>query len=156
MAGTSAVIHVESPVGLLEVEERDGAIVRLGWNATREAGETPLLREAARQLDAYFAGRLRAPFDLPLAPRGSDFHQDVFAQMLAIPFGETRTYGEIARVLGTHGQPVGQACGANPIPVIIPCHRILSATGLGGYSGHGGHDTKIALLRLEEAYPYLL
>ena len=129
MADTGRVIHVESPVGLLEVEERDGAIVRLGWDATRDASPSPLLEEAAAQLRAYFAGE-RTVFDLPLAPRGSDFHQAVFARMLAIPFGETRTYGEIAKALGTHGQPVGQACGANPVPVIIPCHRILSANGL--------------------------
>ena len=155
MADTGRVIHVESPVGLLEVEERDGAIVRLGWDATRDASPSPLLEEAAAQLLAYFAGE-RTVFDLPLAPRGSDFHQAVFARMLAIPFGETRTYGEIAKALGTHGQPVGQACGANPVPVIIPCHRILSANGLGGYSGRGGLDTKIALLRLEGGYPFLV
>ncbi|MAA98901.1 MAG: cysteine methyltransferase [Stappia sp.] len=155
MADTGRVIHVESPVGLLEVEERDGAIVRLGWDATRDASPSPLLEEAAAQLRAYFAGE-RTVFDLPLAPRGSDFHQAVFARMLAIPFGETRTYGEIAKALGTHGQPVGQACGANPVPVIIPCHRILSANGLGGYSGRGGLDTKIALLRLEGGYPFLV
>ena len=155
MATTGRVIHVESPVGLLEVEERDGAIVRLGWDATRDASPSPLLEEAAAQLRAYFAGE-RTVFDLPLAPRGSDFHQAVFARMLAIPFGETRTYGEIAKALGTHGQPVGQACGANPVPVIIPCHRILSANGLGGYSGRGGLDTKIALLRHEGGYPFLV
>ena len=155
MADTGRVIHVESPVGLLEVEERDGAIVRLGWDATRDASPSPLLEEAAAQLRAYFAGE-RTVFDLPLAPRGSDFHQAVFARMLAIPFGETRTYGEIAKALGTHGQPVGQACGANPVPVIIHCHRILSANGLGGYSGRGGLDTKIALLRLEGGYPFLV
>ena len=76
--------------------------------------------------------------------------------MLDIPFGITRTYGEIAKDLETFGQPVGQACGANPIPIIIPCHRVLSATGLGGYSGNGGLDTKIALLKLEGGYPFLL
>lgn len=155
MANGSSVIHVESPVGLLQVEERGGAIVRLGWDVTREAEPTPLLEEAAAQLRAYFSGE-RTAFDLPLAPGGSEFHQAVFARMLAIPFGETRTYGEIARDLGTHGQPVGQACGANPVPVIIPCHRILSAKGLGGYSGRGGLDTKIALLRLEGGYPFLV
>jgi methylated-DNA-[protein]-cysteine S-methyltransferase len=76
--------------------------------------------------------------------------------MRAIPFGRTRTYGEIARDHGTNGQPVGEASGANPIPVIIPCHRVLLATGLGGYSGTGGIETKIALLKLEGGYPFLL
>ncbi len=80
----------------------------------------------------------------------------MFDAMRAIPYGQTRTYGDIAGDLGTYGQPVGQACGANPIPVIIPCHRVLSATGLGGYSGQGGIETKIALLKLEGGYPFLL
>jgi methylated-DNA-[protein]-cysteine S-methyltransferase len=71
--------------------------------------------------------------------------------MSAIPFGETRTYGEIARGLGVPAQAVGQACGANPVPVVIPCHRVLGATSLGGYSGEGGVETKVWLLRHEGA-----
>lgn len=155
MPSRSAVVHVATPVGLVEVEERDGALVRLGWDRTRPAEPTPLLEAAAGQLADWFAGRIAA-FDLPLAPAGSPFLQAVFAHLLAIPRGETRTYGEIARALGGQAQPVGQACGANPIPILIPCHRVLSANGLGGYSGRGGLDTKIALLRLEGGYPFLL
>jgi methylated-DNA-[protein]-cysteine S-methyltransferase len=93
---------------------------------------------------------------LPLAPSGNEFQQAVCRAMSAIPYGETRTYGDIAKDLGTYGQPVGQACGANSIPVIIPCHRVLSANGLGGFSAQGGVETKIALLRHENAYPFLL
>ena len=114
-----------------------------------------MLVEAARQMVAYFAGELR-DFDLPLDPGGGDLEARVFAAMRAIPYGQTRTYGDIAGDLGTYGKEVGQACAANPIPVIIPCHRVLSATGLGGYSGQGGTETKIALLKLEGGYPFLL
>ncbi len=76
--------------------------------------------------------------------------------MYAIPFGETRTYGDIAKEVGQPPQPVGQACGGNPIPVIIPCHRVLSASGLGGFSAKGGVETKVALLRHERAAGLLI
>ena len=147
---------LDTPVGRLSVAEREGAIVRVSWGEPAEtATDTPLLREALAQLEAYFSGFLKT-FDLPLAPSGEALYQEVFRAMQAIPYGQTRTYGDIARELGTYGQPVGRACGANPIPVIIPCHRVLSATGLGGYSGAGGLDTKIALLMHEGGYPFLL
>ncbi|MBD8893846.1 methylated-DNA--[protein]-cysteine S-methyltransferase [Roseibium litorale] len=149
---------ISSPFGILRLHEAGGAITALSWtNQLRQTPEppTPLLTEAVSQLSAYFAGKLTR-FDLPLDPKGGDLNQAVFRAMLDIPFGETRTYGEIARQLGTAAQPVGQACGANPIPIIIPCHRILSAQGLGGYSGSGGLETKIALLKLEGSFPFLL
>jgi methylated-DNA-[protein]-cysteine S-methyltransferase len=149
------VIAIDTPVGRLGITERDGQIVRVSWSPSPDGEPTPLLAEAARQMAAYFAGELTA-FDLPLDPGGSVLERGVFDAMRAIPYGQTRTYGDIASELGTYGQPVGQACGANPIPVIIPCHRVLSATGLGGYSGAGGIETKIALLKLEGGYPFLL
>lgn len=150
-----AMASVETPVGRLGFVEEDGAIVRVMWNCAECPASTALLRETVDQVAAYFAGELTR-FDLPLRPAGSDFQQDVFRKMQAIPFGKTRTYGEIAKDLDGMPQPVGQACGANPIPVIIPCHRVLAANGLGGFSGAGGIETKIALLRHENAYPYLL
>ncbi|MDT8343382.1 MAG: methylated-DNA--[protein]-cysteine S-methyltransferase [Thermohalobaculum sp.] len=137
------------------MEEAGGAIMRVFWSDREGADETPLLAAARAQLAAYFDGRLKR-FDLPLAPAADAFQAAVRAAMLAIPYGETRSYGEIARALGTYGQPVGAACGANPLPVIVPCHRVLSATGLGGYSGRGGVETKIALLKLEGGYRLLL
>jgi methylated-DNA-[protein]-cysteine S-methyltransferase len=149
------VIAVDTPVGRVGIAERDGQIVRVSWSAKPDGEPTALLTEAARQIAAYFAGEI-TEFDLPLDPGGNDLERQVFGAMRAIPYGQTRTYGEIAKDLGTYGQPVGQACGANPIPVIIPCHRVLSATGLGGYSGQGGVETKIALLKLEGGYPLLL
>jgi methylated-DNA-[protein]-cysteine S-methyltransferase len=146
---------LDSPFGQIGVTERDGWIVAVDWSAREEGEPTPLLAEAVRQLQAYFDGNLKE-FDLPLAPSGNEFQQAVCRAMSAIPYGETRTYGDIAKDLGTYGQPVGKACGANSIPVIIPCHRVLSANGLGGFSAQGGVETKIALLRHENAYPFLL
>ncbi|OUS35048.1 cysteine methyltransferase [Rhodobacterales bacterium 56_14_T64] len=143
------VASLKTPVGLLSVEERDGAIVRLDWSADGTA-RSALLDVALDQLRAYFAGELQV-FDLPLQVDGSDFQRRVCDAMFAIPFGETRTYGDIARELGGAAQPVGNACGANPIPVIIPCHRVLGANGLGGFSGAGGVETKVALLKHEGA-----
>ena len=153
--GSTCAIAVDSPFGSLSVSERDGAIVAIDWKAPQQAHETPLLRRAAEQLAAYFAGDLRE-FDLPLKPKGDAFQQAVCQAMLEIPYGETTTYGAIAEKLDTYGQPVGNACGANSIPIIIPCHRVLAANGLGGYSGEGGVERKIELLKLEGGFPYLL
>ncbi|MEX0276671.1 MAG: methylated-DNA--[protein]-cysteine S-methyltransferase [Ruegeria sp.] len=149
------MISVDTQFGRLGVEETDGAITRLVWNGQDSGHETPLLKEAAAQLEAYDQGRLER-FDLPYRVSGSEFQQRVCDLMFAIPFGDTRTYGDIAKELGQPAQPVGQACGANPIPVIIPCHRVLSATGLGGFSGDGGIETKVALLRHEGAASLLI
>ena len=149
------VAKIETWLGSLSIHEEDGAITQLQWNDLTSKEETPLLNEACAQLAAYMKGKL-TKFDLPLNPKGGDLHQAVFKAMLAIPYGKTRTYGDLAKELNTYGQPVGQACGANPIPIIIPCHRILSAKGLGGFSGDGGTETKIALLKHEGGYPFLL
>lgn len=143
-----AQLSLHTPVGDLTVSEFDGRIVALDWGWGRDQDETPLLCDALRQLEAYFDGELDK-FDLPLAPDGSPFQRQVWDQMCAIPKGETRTYGDVAAAIGGTARAVGGACGANPIPVIIPCHRILAANGLGGYSGDGGLETKVALLRLE-------
>ncbi len=148
-------IVMNSPVGPLGVTEEAGAITRLAWGARAEGAETPLLATARRQLAEYFDGTRHA-FDLPLAPAGSDFQRAVCAAMCEIPYGETRSYGDIAASLGASAQAVGTACGANPIPVLIPCHRVLGATSLGGYSGAGGIETKVALLRLEGAAGLLI
>lgn len=148
------IASLETPVGMLSVHERDGAIVRLDWS-TDGSGKSSLLNAALDQLRAYFAGELQV-FDLPLQVDGSDFQRAVCDAMSAIPFGETRTYGDIARDLGGAAQPVGNACGANPIPVIIPCHRVLGANGLGGFSGAGGVETKVELLKHEGAAGLLI
>lgn len=149
------MIAVNTRFGCLGVEEQGGAITRLVWNGRCEGEKTPLLREAEAQLQAYDAGRLER-FDLPYHVAGSEFQRQVCDLMYAIPLGETRTYGDIAKELNQPAQPVGQACGANPIPVIIPCHRVLAANGLGGFSGDGGIETKVALLRHERAAGLLI
>ncbi|MBC9179782.1 methylated-DNA--[protein]-cysteine S-methyltransferase [Pseudoroseomonas ludipueritiae] len=138
-----------TPLGALTLSEEDGAIVALDWGRGRDQQETPVLRAAADQLQDYFDGQ-RVRFDLPLAPFGSPFRRRVWAALRAIPPGETRGYGDLARELGTAARAIGGANGANPIPIIIPCHRVVGAGGaLGGYSGGEGPQTKRFLLELE-------
>lgn len=153
-AGAVSQITVPSPVGGLTLREFDGRLVSVSWAAADDAAadaETPLLLTAAQQLNAYFYCGLRE-FDLPLAPAGSTFERAVWDAMLRIPYGQTRSYGEIARDIGGEARAVGGACGSNPIPIIIPCHRVLAADGRsGGYSGRGGTETKHFLLALEGA-----
>jgi methylated-DNA-[protein]-cysteine S-methyltransferase len=144
-------LSLHSPVGDLTVSQDDGAIVSLDWGWGAVQTETPLLLEARRQLHLYFDGDLKN-FDLALRPHGTQFRQRVWDAMCRIPYGKTETYGEMAGGLNSAARAVGGACGANPIPIIIPCHRVLAAGGgLGGYSGDGGSETKIFLLRLEGA-----
>jgi methylated-DNA-[protein]-cysteine S-methyltransferase len=144
---------LDSPFGPLTLVEEGDRIVALHWR--QEAGEgSALLDEAMRQVRAYFDGRLTV-FDLAL-DWGTGLQGQVRRAMAAIPFGETRTYGDIARDVGAPAQAVGQACGANPIPIIIPCHRVLGRNTLGGFSAPGGVETKVALLRHEGAAGLLI
>nr|WP_281493251.1 methylated-DNA--[protein]-cysteine S-methyltransferase [Yoonia sp. F2084L] len=115
----------------------------------------PLYQKMADELAAYFAGDLQQ-FETPVAPRGNAFQQRFYAALCAIPYGETRTYGDLAKELDVSAQAIGQACGANPIAILIPCHRVLAANGLGGYSGAGGIEAKVALLKLEGAAGLLI
>lgn len=142
---------VETPVGALTVFEDDGAIVAVEWGRAPRPTKTLLLKEAAAQLDAYFEGRLKE-FDLPLKPTGTRYEQAVWSRLRKIPYGKTRTYGELAGQIRSSARAVGVACAANPIPILIPCHRVVGAGGtLTGYSGGEGVATKVALLRLEGA-----
>ena len=142
-----------TPLGPISLSEAEGRIVALDWRASA-AEASPLILEALRQLQAYFDGRLTR-FDLPLA-FGTGLHEKVRRAMAAIPFGETLTYGDIARVVEAPAQAVGQACGANPVPILIPCHRVLGAKTLGGFSAKGGVETKVWLLRHEKAAGLLI
>ncbi len=142
-------------LGDLTISEDDGAVTALDWTRVTHQDRSDLLDKAAAQLEEYAAGE-RETFDLPLRVGGSRFQQDVCRVMSAIPYGYTRTYGEIAKDLGVPAQAVGQACGGNPIPVIIPCHRVMGARGLTGFSGRGGVETKVALLRHEGAAGLLI
>jgi methylated-DNA-[protein]-cysteine S-methyltransferase len=143
-------LSISSPVGNLVIDEANDEIVAIRWAAERMSNGSPLLAEAARQLDAYFAGELK-DFDLPLNPTGSGFERQVWTQMQNIPYGETRFYSELASAIGSAARAVGGACGKNPIPIVIPCHRVLAKGGMGGYSGEGGLKTKQTLLTLEGA-----
>ncbi|MCP4819509.1 MAG: methylated-DNA--[protein]-cysteine S-methyltransferase, partial [Shimia sp.] len=130
---------VETPTGPMILREKDGAMVRAEWGGGG-SDDTPLLGKAAEQLVGYIEDAANG-FDLPLRVEASEFQQAVCDAMLAIPLGETKTYGELSKELGVPAQAIGQGCGGNPIPVIIPCHRVLGANGLGGFSGEGGVET---------------
>ncbi len=149
------MILQDSPVGPLSADASDGAITQLNWARGGTLTEGPLFAHAQAELTAYFAGALQE-FTLPLAPRGTAFQQQFYAALCTIPYGETRTYGDLATELGVSAQAIGQACGANPIAIFIPCHRVLAANGLGGYSGAGGIEAKVALLKLEGAAGLLI
>jgi methylated-DNA-[protein]-cysteine S-methyltransferase len=139
-------LSLHTPLGEVTISEDGGAIVALDWGRGRDQEATPLLREACDQLQDYFDGK-RMSFNLPLAPEGSDFQKRVWVALCAIPPGETRSYADIARTIGSAPRAVGGANGANPIPLIIPCHRVIAADGsLGGYSGGDGPATKRYLL----------
>ena len=146
---------LDTPIGPLTVDAQDGAINRVRWVEDPSGEVTPELQAALGQLRAYFDGDLER-FDLPLHVEGSDLQRAVCDAMYAIPMGETRTYGDLAAELGVPAQAIGGACGGNPIPVIIPCHRFLGATSLGGLSGMGGVETKVWLLRHENAAGLLI
>lgn len=141
-----AHFSLDSPLGPLTITDRDGAITGIAWGWSPGAVETDLLGLAGRQLGEYFAGD-RRDFALPLSPAGSEFQRRVWATMLDIPFGETRSYGALAGAVGSVARAVAGACARNPIPIVIPCHRVIgTGGGLTGYSGGQGIATKRLLL----------
>ena len=131
---------VESPVGTLKIQADDRSITGIWLNARGLAtpgGATGILAELERQLSAYFAGSLKT-FDLPLAPKGTPFQLEVWGALRGIPYGETTSYGRIAEKIGRPDavRAVGAANGQNPIPIVIPCHRVIGASG--ALTGFGG------------------
>lgn len=141
---------VETPVGRVRIEAAGGAITVLAWtDEVLSPPNTALLRSVTKQLEEYFAGS-RDLFDLPLSPSGTEHQKKVWRAMCDIPQGRLRTYGEIADEISSSARAVGTACGRNPIPIIVPCHRVVAAGGgIGGYSGRGGTATKRQLLDLD-------
>jgi methylated-DNA-[protein]-cysteine S-methyltransferase len=140
---------VHTPIGRLLLSRNAHGLSDVRFAGEPSSSNDPLLVEAADQLRAYFAGELRE-FDLPLAPRGTEFQRRVWDAVSAVPFGATSSYAEIASAIGTPSacRAVGAANGRNPLPVIVPCHRIVGSTGaLTGYGG--GLARKRALLDLE-------
>ena len=153
--------QIDSPLGPLTVSASDAGLHALefpqdSWFLPRDGwreADHPLLREAQRQLDEYFAG-LRRTFELPLAPRGTPFQREVWFALADIPYGQTCTYAQLAMRLGrpTASRAVGAANGRNPLGIILPCHRVVGANGaLTGFSG--GLEAKRFLLELEGALP---
>jgi methylated-DNA-[protein]-cysteine S-methyltransferase len=144
-------LSVHSPLGPLTIVEDDDAIVALEWGWARDVTETGLLSLAGDQLARYFDGHL-TKFSLPLAPSGTEFQRQVWASMTRIPYGETLSYGRVADEIESSPRAVGTACGKNPIPIIIPCHRVVGNGGaLVGYSGGEGVETKRYLLAHESS-----
>lgn len=140
---------IKTPIGPLTLQADEAAVTAIRFGAGGAQDASPLLDAAEAQLREYFAGTRRT-FDLPLAPRGTAFQQRVWAALRAIPYGETRTYGELAAAIGSPNasRAVGMANHRNPIPIIIPCHRVIGANGtLTGYAG--GLEIKRRLLALE-------
>ena len=142
-----------SPLGDITVFEDDNTVIALEWGDVEGGSETPFLQNVRDQLDAYFDGE-RQDFTLPLAPQGTAFQMKVWDALRSIPYGQTRSYGDLAQELGTSARAIGLACGRNPLPLLIPCHRVLGSKGqLGGYSGPDGVDGKRNLLILEGVLP---
>ena len=144
-------LQVPTAVGPLSLIEKDSALVALDWGTAGSFLGTPLLQAVAQQLYQYFNAE-RRDFEFPVAPVCTPFEHQVFLALRQIPFGQTRGYGDIARQLDSDEQAVIAACRANPIPIVIPCHRVIANDGqLGLFEAPGGLDTKAQLLRLEGA-----
>lgn len=127
----------QSPVGLVAVYDNGVAVtgVTLRYGGDLSAQPSELSEQICRQLDEYFSGK-RTHFSLPLAPKGTDFQLRLWQQLCRIPFGQVCRYGDLAALLTSSARAVGGACRRNPIPLIVPCHRVVAANGLGGFSGH--------------------
>lgn len=154
------IIFITSDIGTIGIAEENGKISNLCFNndqppADAVENETSILKEASHQLKSYLAGRLQT-FSLPLSPAGTPFMLSVFENLCRIPYGQTRSYGDIARALGNPKacRAVGQANHRNPIPIFIPCHRVIGSDGsLTGYGS--GLPIKSWLLELEKKYVHL-
>ena len=147
-------LSCHSPFGMLRIGLEDSAVVSLKPAVETHPDEPscPAAQDVTDQLSEYFSGT-RTEFDIPLAPRGTPFQKLVWQELCRIPYGQTRTYGEIAAAIGKPGaaRAVGMACNRNPIWLLIPCHRVVGRNGaLTGYAG--GLDMKRKLLELEQKY----
>jgi methylated-DNA-[protein]-cysteine S-methyltransferase len=149
--------YYDTKIGRIEIEENGEAITKIdyvqkGIEEDSDVKETALLKEAIKQLNEYFDGK-RSIFDLPLAPEGTEFQKKVWNALKEIPCGETKSYGEIAKIIGNEkaSRAVGMANNKNPIMIVIPCHRVIGANGkLVGYAA--GLEVKENLLSLEKNY----
>jgi methylated-DNA-[protein]-cysteine S-methyltransferase len=151
----------ESPIGKLTLASNGEAITQVEFEQSRyplpahPRGDDKILKQARKELDAYFAGKLKA-FTVPVAPEGTAFQKSAWKALQKIPYGATRSYGQQAKVIGKPAavRAVGAANGRNPIPVIIPCHRVIGSNGsLTGFGG--GMERKQFLLDLEQGAPLI-
>ena len=140
----------DTPIGPVTVWEKDGEIVRVKIGARVGGRTTPLLAAVGEQLYGFFYCGLEK-FDLPIAEKGTPLRRKIYRAMRDIPRGRVAPYGDLAHLAGAPGaaRAAGTACAQNDVPILVPCHRVVASTGLGGYSGGAGLDTKRALLELE-------
>lgn len=139
---------LSTPFGTLSIGATAKGITFIDWQDAKTQ-DNAHSQKAKQQLQEYFAGT-RTTFDLPLDLAGTPFQLKVWAEIAKIPFGETRSYAQIAAAVGSHPRPVGGATGKNPLPIIIPCHRVMGANGaLTGFSAEGGIATKKKFLQFE-------
>lgn len=146
---------IATPIGVVQVRGTADRIVAVTIEPTsrtvRHVGEGAAVREAAAQLGAYFARRLDR-FDLPLAPASTPRGEELRAALVAIPYGETRTYGALAALHASSARAIGAVCRTNPFPIVVPCHRVLSSGRTEYYSAGAGPETKAKLLAHERAW----
>lgn len=144
---------VNSPIGILKLSQDCDRLHSLGWDDELYENNTDkMLLNVQNQLSEYFLGK-RKEFDIEMILNGTEFQKKVWRAILAVPYGQIVSYNEIAKKLNTGPRAVANACGKNPIPIIVPCHRILPSSGkVGGYSGKGGTHTKKKLLEIEGIY----
>ncbi|MBF0380539.1 MAG: methylated-DNA--[protein]-cysteine S-methyltransferase [Magnetococcales bacterium] len=144
---------ITTTVGDLWLEIENGKLTKLSWHslpAPTNKADRKTWEEAKNWLAQFFKNNQHPhPINFPINPKGTKFQNKVWNQLLKIPPGKTQTYGTVAKKLNTAPRAIGQAVGANPIPIIIPCHRVVAVNGLGGYSGLGGIECKKKLLELE-------
>jgi len=150
----TSIALVETAIGLIELAASGDMLhsIHLCAAPGNATGETPVLREASAQITAWFEGRLQR-FDLPLEPSSSPRGEAHRAAIAGIPYGETMSYGALARTIASGPRAVGQACRRNPFPIVIPCHRVIGSAGaIGYYSGGKGVATKLWLLDHESKW----
>jgi methylated-DNA-[protein]-cysteine S-methyltransferase len=157
MDAVSAIARIATPIGTVELGANDHALlsVRITADNPNEcaAAGHDILDAAVKQMRDWFDGK-RRDFDIPLMPLASQRGEELRHGMVAIPYGETMTYGQLAQKLHSAPRAVGQACMRNPYPIIIPCHRVISASGPEHYSGGDGPRTKAWLIAFEQGRPY--
>ncbi|MBL96053.1 MAG: cysteine methyltransferase [Magnetovibrio sp.] len=142
-------LTIDSPVGVLTLFANKECLISVQFKANKNNTSSPILEKTQLQLQEYFMGK-RKIFSIPLGPKGTKFQATVWRLLLKIPIGKTKTYGELAKECGSFPRAIGHACKFNPIPIIIPCHRVIKKNkDLGGYSGGNGKKTKRDLLLME-------